>query len=382
MEHINAWGDPTTFPHFAIGWAWAGNTPFQWTKQVASHFGGTRNGMVLHWPKRLKAKGEVRSQFHHVIDVAPTALEAAGLPQPKTVNGVAQRPMDGVSMVYTFDDAKAADRRTTQYFEMFGNRGIYHEGWVACTRHSIPWLMAKNPPLTDDVWELYDVRTDFSEADDLAAKNPDKLKELQEVFRKEAIRNHVFPIDDRRSERFNPALAGRPDLLGGRKSLTVYAGMTGMLENAFINVKGAHHTVTAEVELKNAATEGVIIAQAGYFGGWTLYMKGGRVHHEYNFFALERTNIADPSALAPGKHTIVYEFVPDEAKPGTGGNSTLTVDGKKVAEGHIPKTEPYAFSGDEGADVGVDLETNVSPDYKPINNAFTGTIEKVTVEAK
>ena len=257
MGHIDDWGDPTTFPHFAIGWAWAGNTPFQWTKQVASHFGGTRNGMVLHWPKGIKAKGEIRSQFHHVIDVAPTVLEAAKLPQPKTVNGVEQRPMDGVSMLYSVDDAKAADRRTTQYFEMFGNRGIYHEGWVACTRHSIPWVMAaKIPPLKDDVWELYNVDEDFSQANNLAEQQPEKLKELQAVFMKEAVRNNVLPIDDRRAERFNPAIAGRPDLLGGRKTLTVYPGMTGMMENAFINVKGVHHTVTAEVEVKDAQDAG------------------------------------------------------------------------------------------------------------------------------
>ena len=287
MEHIDTWGDPTTFPHFAIGWAWAGNTPFQWTKQVASHFGGTRNGMVLHWPKGIKAKGELRSQFHHVIDVAPTALEAAKLPQPKVVNGIKQRPMDGVSMLYSADNAKAADRRKTQYFEMFGNRGIYHEGWVACTRHSIPWDMAaKIPALKDDVWELYNVDEDFSQANDLAKQHPEKLKELQAVFMKEAVRNNVLPIDDRRAERFNPAIAGRPDLLGGRKTLTVYPGMTGMMENAFINVKGVPHTITAEVEVKDAKTQGVIIAQAGYFGGWVLYMKDGKVHHEYNWFAL------------------------------------------------------------------------------------------------
>ncbi len=381
MSHLDTWGDPTTFPHYAIGWAWAGNTPFQWTKQVASHFGGTRNGMVLHWPKGIKAKGEIRSQFHHVIDVAPTVLEAAQLPEPKTVNGVKQRPMDGVSMLYSADAPKAADRRTTQYFEMFGNRGIYHEGWVACTRHSIPWDMAaKIPPLKDDVWELYNVSEDFSQANNLAQQNPAKLKELQEMFMKEAARNNVLPIDDRRSERFNPAIAGRPDLLGGRKSLTVYEGMTGMLENAFINVKGVHHTITADVEVKDAKTQGVIIAQAGYFGGWVLYMKDGKVHHEYNWFALERTNIAGTTALAPGKHTIVYEFIPDEAKPGTAGQSILSVDGEQVAEGHIPKTQPFAFSGDEGADVGVDGETNVSTDYKQGENAFTGKIVKVTVE--
>jgi arylsulfatase len=265
---------------------------------------------------------------------------------------------------------------------MFGNRAIYHDGWVAATRHSIPWLAVPLPPVKDDVWELYNVADDFSQADNLAQKDPAKLKELQDVFMKEAERNNVLPIDDRRSERFNPAIAGRPDLLGGRKSLTVYPGMTGMMENAFINVKGVHHTVTAEVELDNARTSGVIIAQAGYFGGWTLYLKDGRVRHEYNWFALERTSIGGTAALPPGRHTIVYEFIPDEAKPGTGGRSILTVGGTKVAEGKIPKTQPFAFSGDEGADVGMDAETNVSPDYRQGDNAFTGRIVKVTVEQR
>jgi arylsulfatase len=382
MEHLDEWGGPTTYPHFAIGWAWAGNTPFQWTKQVASHFGGTRNGMVIHWPRAIRATGEIRSQFHHVVDVAPTVLEAAKLPQPKTVNGIPQRPMDGTSMLYSFGDAKAADRRTTQYFEMFGNRAIYHQGWVAATRHSIPWLMAQNPALKDDVWELYHVSEDFSQANNLAASQPAKLAELQAVFLREAVRNHVLPIDDRRSERFLPAVAGRPDILGDRKSLTVYPGMTGMMESAFINVKGLHHTITAEIELPDGKANGVILAQAGYFGGWALYMKQGRPHHEYNWFALERTNLAGDTPLAPGRHTIVYEFIPDAATPGAGGRSILSVDGQKVAEGHIPKTQPYAFSGDEGADVGLDGETNVSNDYAQGDNAFTGKIEQVTVEVK
>jgi len=382
MDHIDEWGGPSTFPHFAIGWAWACNTPFQWTKQVASHFGGTRNGMVMHWPKGIQAKGEIRSQFHHVVDVAPTALEAAKLPQPKLVNGIAQRPMDGVSMLYSTNDAKAADRRTSQYFEMFGNRAMYKDGWVACTRHSIPWLMVALPALKDDTWELYNIDEDFSQANDLAQQNPGKLKELQDAFIEEALRNHVLPLDDRRVERFNPAIAGRPDLMGPRKTLTVYEGMTGMMENAFINIKGVHHTIAAEVELSDANTNGVIIAQAGFFGGWALYMKDGVAHHEYNWFGIERTNVAGTTALAPGKHTISYEFVPDAAKPGTGGKSILSIDGQKVAEGQIPKTQPYAFSGDEGADVGLDGETNVSPDYKQYDNAFTGKIIKVTLEHK
>ena len=379
LGHIEDWGGPTTYPHFAIGWAWAGDTPFQWTKQVASHFGGTRNGMVLHWPKGIQAKGEIRSQFHHVIDVAPTVLEAAHVPEPKLVNGIEQYPMDGVSMLYSTGDAKAAERRKTQYFEMFANRAIYHEGWVAATRHSIPWLQAEVPALTDDVWELYNVDKDFSEADNLAKENPAKLKELQALFMKEAERYHVLPLDDRRFERFNPEIAGRPDLLNGRKTLTVYDGMTGMLENAFINVKSVRHSITAEVVVKDGRTRGVILSQAGAFGGWSLYMKDGRVHHDYNYFGLEHTNVGSKTALAAGKHTVVYEFIPDEAKPGTGGKSILSVDGQVVAEGHIPKTEPFTFSGDEGADVGVDNETNVSPDYKQYDNRFTGKIIKVTV---
>ena len=382
MNHIDDWGSPNTFPHYAIGWAHACNTPFQWTKQIASHFGGTRNGMVVHWPNGIKAKGEIRSQFTHATDIAPTVMEAAGLPFPKSVNGTEQIPFSGVSFMFSFDDAKAADRHTTQYFEMFGNRGIYDHGWIACTRHSIPWLMAANPPLKDDTWELYNIDEDFSEANNLAAKNPGKLKELQAIFNSEATKNHVFPIDDRRSERFDASIAGRPDLMGPRTSLTVYEGMTGISENAFINVKNRKYTITADVELKDGNTNGVIISQAGRFGGWTLYMKGGKPHHEYNFFGLEWTNIGAPKALAAGHHVIKYEFVPDAAKPGAGGKCTLYVDDQKVAEGIIPKTEPFAFSADEGVDVGVDNETNVSRDYKEGENKFTGKIRKIVINTK
>jgi arylsulfatase A-like enzyme len=382
MPHLEQWGDASTFPHYAIGWAWAGDTPFQWTKQIASHYGGTTNGVVIHWPARIKAKGEVRSQFTHVTDVAPTVLEAAGLPFPKSVNGTTQRPFDGTSMVYTFASPKATETHTTQYFEMFGNRGIYDHGWIAATRHSIPWLMVPNPPLSQDVWELYNMTEDFSQAHDLAAQNPKKLKELQDVFTKEAIRNHVLPIDDRRSERFNAATAGRPDLIGDRTSLTVYPGMTGITENAFINVKNRSYTITSPVELRDANTNGVIIAQAGAFGGWVIYMKDGKVHHEYNFFGVERTNIASSSTLSAGKHEIKYTFVPDAPKPGSGGKCTLFVDGQEVAEGHIPKTQPFAFSADEGVDVGMDGETAVSIDYKEGDNKFTGKIVNVIVDVK
>jgi arylsulfatase len=379
LPHLDEWGGPTTFPHYAIGWAWAGDTPFQWTKQIASHYGGTTNGVVVRWPARIGGHGEFRSQFTHVTDIAPTVLEAAGLPFPKTVNGAAQRPFDGTSMLYTFDRPEAKERHTTQYFEMFGNRGIYHDGWIAATRHSIPWILTKNPPLTQDVWELYHVAEDFSEAHDLATTQPAKLKEMQSVFLKEAIRNHVLPIDDRRSERFNPAVAGRPDLMGTRTSLTVYPGMTGMSENTFIGLKNRRYTLTATVDLRDAKASGVIIAQGGRFGGWTLYMKNGKVHHEYNYFGLERTNIADKATLPAGKHVIKYEFTPDAPKPGTGGRCVLYVDGRQVADGRIPKTVPFAF-GDEGADVGLDGETPVSEDYAESDNAFTGTIAQVTLD--
>jgi arylsulfatase A-like enzyme len=380
MPHLEDWGGPSTFPHYAIGWAWAGDTPFQWTKQIASHYGGTTNGVVFYWPKRIKDKGEFRSQFTYVTDIAPTVLEAASLPFPTSVNGTVQHPFDGTSMIYSFDNPKAKETHTTQYFEMFGNRGIYHDGWIAATRHSIPWIQVQNPPLTEDVWELYHTTDDFSEAHNLAAKDPAKLKEMQDLFTKEAVRNHVLPIDDRRSERFNPAIAGRPDLMGSRTELTVYPGMVGMMENAFINVKNRHFTITAPVELHDGNTNGVIISQGGRFAGWTLYMKDGKVHHEYNFFGVERTNIADSSALPAGKHEIKYEFIPDAARPATGGKCILFVDGKQVAQGHIPKTVPFAFSGDEGADVGLDAETPVSDDYKQGDNAFTGTILKVTID--
>ena len=304
MDHIDTWGDPTTFPHFAIGWAWAGNTPFQWTKQVASHFGGTRNGMVMHWPKGIKAKGEVRSQFHHVIDVAPTALEAAKIPHPKTVNGVKQRPMDGVSMLYSTDDAKAADRRTTQYFEMFGNRGIYHEGWVACTRHSIPWLMVQHPAAEGRrVGALQRGRgLQPGEQSRRAESRRSSRSSRRSSSRRPSATTCCRSTIAAPSASTRPSPAGPTCSAGARRSPSIPA-WSGMMENAFINVKGVHHTVTAEVELKDDKTNGVIIAQAGYFGGWTLYMKDGKPHHEYNWFALERTNIGgDDGARARQAH--------------------------------------------------------------------------------
>jgi len=383
LKHYDELGAPSTYNHYAAGWAVAGDTPFAWTKQVASSYGGTRNGMVVHWPKGVKAKGEVRSQWHHVIDIAPTILEAAGLPEPKAVNGVAQAPIEGVSMLGSFNDAKAKDNHLTQYFEIFGNRAIYHDGWLAGTVHKAPWEPKPRAALESDTWELYDTRADFSLANDLAGKDPAKLKELQDLFMKEAVKYNVLPIDDRSVERFNAALVGRPDLMAGRTSLTVYEGMTGMSENVFINTKNRSHTITAEVEIPKGGANGVVLAQAGRFGGWSLYLKDGKPTYHYNFLGLARFTIAAATPVPAGKATIRYEFAYDGGGLAKGGLGTIYVNGTKVAEGRIERTQPNIFSGDEGADVGEDGETPVTEDYGiAAPYKFTGRIHKVTIDIK
>jgi arylsulfatase len=383
LKVLDEWGSPETYPHMANGWAVAFDAPFAWTKQVASSFGGTRNGMVVHWPKGIRAKGGLRSQFHHVIDVAPTVLEAARLPEPKQVNGTPQIPLEGVSMAYTFEDAKAKDRHVTQYFEMFGNRALYHDGWLAGTIHKAPWEARPRHPLQEDVWELYDVRADFSLANDLAAKNPAKLAELQALFLAEAEKYHVLPIDDRGVERANPAVAGRPDLMGARRSLTLAEGMTGMAENVFLNVKNRSKTITAEIEVPEGGGQGAILAQGGRFGGWALYVKDGRPAYDYNFLGLERTSIAAAERLAPGRATLQFDFAYDGGGLGKGGTGTLFVNGRKVAEGRIERTQPTVFSADETADVGVDLATPVVEAIgSERRSRFTGRIPKLTVEVR
>jgi arylsulfatase A-like enzyme len=382
LKRYDELGGPMSYPHMAAGWAVAGDTPFMWTKQVASNFGGTRNGMVAYWPKRIKAKGEVRSQFHHVIDVAPTVLEAAGLPEPKSVNGTPQTPIEGVSMMYTFDDAKAASRHKVQYFEMFGNRAIYADGWFAGTIHRSPWDAGPRHVLLEDTWELYDTRSDFSLANDLAAQNPAKLKELQDLFLKEAVKYHVLPIDDRGIERLNPKLAGRPDLMGDRSSLTLYAGMTGMGENAFVNIKNRSLTITADVEIPAGGANGVILAQGGRFGGWSLYLKGGKPIYAYNFVGLQRFAIAAAQGVPAGKATIRLEFAYDGGGLGKGGLATIYVNDKKAAEGRIERTQPMMFSLDDAADVGIDEGTPVTEEYKSSDSKFTGKILKVTIDVK
>ncbi len=380
LKHYDELGSPATYPHYAAGWAVAGDTPFTWTKQIASSYGGTRNGIVIHWPKGFAAKGELRSQWHHVIDVAPTILEAAGLPEPKIVNGTPQTPIEGVSMVYSFADPRADSRRTTQYFEIFGNRAIYHDGWLAGTVHRAAWEFKPRTTLENDRWELYDTRADFSLANDLAAKNPEKLEELQDLFFEEAVKYSVLPLDDRTLERFNAAMVGRPDLMAGRTSLTVYQGMIGMSENVFINVKNRSHTITAEVDIPETAANGVILAQAGRFGGWSLYVKDGRPAYTYNWLGLQQYTVAATRTLPAGKSTIRFEFAYDGGGAGKGGTGTLFVDGVNVASGRIEQTQCCAFSADEGADVGADEGTPVAAYEVPF--AFTGKIDKVTIELK
>jgi arylsulfatase A-like enzyme len=377
LSRIDELGTEHTYNHFAAGWAVAGNTPFTWTKQVASNFGGTRNGMVAHWPAGIKAKNEIRSQFHHVIDVAPTIYEAVGVPSPKMVNGITQKPMEGLSMAYSFDNANAPDVRNTQYFEMIGNRAIYHDGWFAGTIHKAPWEAKPRRPLTEDVWELYNINEDFSQATNLAEKNPEKLEELKKKFMEEAVKYNVLPIDDRSIERFDPIIAGRPDLMNGKTKLTLYAGAKGIPENAFINIKNTSLAITAEIEVQ-ANASGVVVCQGGDFGGWTLYMLDGKPFYTYNWVGLEVYTISANQKIPPGKHTIKFDFAYEGGR-GAGGNGIIYLNGAKIGEGKIAKTNSNTFGIDESADVGVDENTPVFLGYAN-KEAFTGKINKVTIE--
>jgi arylsulfatase len=378
---IDKFGGPEAYNHYAVGWAHAMDTPYQWTKQVASHWGGTRNGLVVHWPSGIKGKGEIRSQFHHVIDVAPTLLEAAGLPEPNMVNGVAQRPIEGVSMVYSFNDANAPERRETQYFEMAGNRGIYHKGWTAVTRHRTPWLTGavKLAAFDDDVWELYDTNNDWTQSKDLAKQHPDKLHELQRLWLIEAVKYNVLPLDDRFAERANPDLAGRPQLIRGNKQL-LFGGMGRLTENSVINFKNKSYSVTAEVIVPPAGAEGVIIAQGGLIGGWSLYAKGGKLKYCYNFYGLEQYFVESKNKLPPGKYQVRMEFAYDGGGLAKGGGVTLFADGKKCGEGRVEKTEPLVFSADETCDVGFQAGSPTTHEYGAHDNRFTGEVLWVEID--
>ncbi len=358
LARADDWGGPNSFPHFSSAWAVATDAPFTWTKQMAADFGGTRNPMVMYWPDGFEAKGEIRTQFHHVNDVAATVLEATKLPQPKMVNGVVQKPLTGVSMLYAAYDADAPDRHRTQYFEIFANRAIYYDGWLARVVHRVPWENLPINTLQEDVWELYNTKEDFSLTNDLAAKNPERLFYMQDLFEREAIANNVYPLDDRSYERFNAAIAGRPDLMGDRNSLTLADGMSGILENTFINEKNTSKTIVAHVELKGK-DRGIILTQGGKFGGWALYMDKGKPAYVYNYFGLESYTIASDKAITSDEAEIKLQFDYDGGGNGKGGMAMLYVDGEKVAEGRVEKTQPAVYSADETADVGLD-EVNTS----------------------
>jgi arylsulfatase A-like enzyme len=378
-SHIDAFGTPAAFNHYAVGWAHAMDTPYQWTKQVASHWGGTRNGTIVHWPNGIEARGEIRSQFHHVIDVPPTVLEVAGLPHPRFVNGVQQAPLEGTSMAYSFVDGSAADRHETQYFEMFVNRGMYHKGWTAVTRHSTPWVMQGDlPPFDDDVWELYGPE-DWSQARNIAAENPDKVRELQRLFMIEAAKYNVLPLDDRRVERFNADLAGRPQLIRGNTQV-LFGRMGRLTESSVVVIKNKSHSVTAEITVPESGANGVIIAQGGAFGGWSLYLHEGRPAYCYNLFGLQRFKVYGEGVVPAGDHQVRMEFGYDGGGLAKGGDVTLFLDGTPVGKGRVEGTQPMIFSADETTDVSSDGGTPVSDDYGPKDTAFTGRVRWVQID--
>ena len=377
--HIDDFGTPKAYNHYAVGWAHAMDTPYQWTKQVASHWGGTRNGAIVHWPSRFKAKGEIRSQFHHVIDIAATVLDVAGLPEPNFVHGIQQMPLHGVSMAPSFGDAAAPEMRETQYFEMFCNRGIYHQGWTAVTRHSVPWdLTVEMPLLDDDVWELYSPE-DWTQANDLSKEQPEKLHELQTLFLIEAAKYNVLPLDDRRAERFNAELAGRPQLVRGNRQI-LFGGMKRLTENSVVVMKNKSYAVTAEIDVPDGGAKGVLVAQGGAFGGWSLYTKEGKPAYCYNLFGLQRFNVYGEDPLAPGEHQVRVEFAYDGGGLGKGGTAALFVDGTQVGEGRIEGTVPMLFSADETLDIGSDSGTPVSDDLPVDELEFNGKVRWVEID--
>ncbi len=383
------WGSDKTFPHYAAPWAWAMDTPFKWTKQVASHFGGTAQGMAISWPGHVNDPGGIRRQFHHLIDIAPTILDATGIPLPGAIDGIPQRPMDGVSMAYTWDkaNADAPTRHTTQYFEMLGNRAIYHEGWLAATTPAtLPWELSTKPApdvITGYKWELYNVAEDPTESNDLAAQMPDKLKQMQDLFYAEARKHDVLPLDNTSLTRWN---GPKPNLTGGRKVFTYTGGLTGVPNSGAPNILNKSYTITADVTIPKGGAEGMIVTDGGRFGGYGLFLsKGvegfrkGRPVFLYNLLNLERT-VWDGRELAAGKHTIVFDFKSDAPGLGKGGTGVLYVDGKEVSRKSMKHTTPITFPEDETFDVGQDTRTGVALlEYRyDVPFKFTGKIDKLT----
>ncbi|GAA1447829.1 arylsulfatase [Leifsonia poae] len=378
---MDEFGGPTSYNHYAVGWAWAMDTPFQWTKQVASHWGGTRNGTIVHWPNGIEEKGGQRSQFTHVIDVAPTVLEAAGLPEPTVVNGVQQSPMEGTSMVYTFDEPAAPERHDLQYFEMFGNRGLYYKGWSAVTKHRTPWIMTgeKIPAFDDDNWELYDGSNDFSQAHNLVADHPELLATYQRLWLIEATKYNVLPLDDRGAERFSPDTAGRPTLVHGNTQL-LFAGMGRLSENSVISIKNKSFSITAEIVVPESGVDGVIVAQGGRFGGWSFYVKQGIPKFAYNVLGIQEFVIEGAQPVPAGTHQVRTEFAYDGGGLGKGGDVTIYCDGDAIGSGRVEATQAMIFSADETTDVGYESGTAVAADYTPQTSRFTGKINWVQID--
>jgi arylsulfatase A-like enzyme len=381
VSKMDEFGTPSSYNHYAVGWAWAMNSPLQWTKQVASHWGGTRNGTIVHWPNGIAEQGGLRTQFTHCIDVAPTILEAAGLPEPTMVNGVLQSPMEGTSMLYSFNEPDEPERHDLQYFEMFGNRGLYYKGWSAVTKHRTPWVMVGGTlaAFDDDVWELYDGNVDFSQARDLSAEQPDRLHELQRLWLIEAVKYNVLPIDDRGAERLNPELAGRPTLIHG-KSQQFYGGMGRLSENSVVSIKNKSFSVTAEIDVPEGGAEGVIIAQGGRFGGWSVFVSGGKAKFVYNVLGIQSFATEAQSEVPAGKHQVRVEFAYDGGGLAKGGDVTLYYDGDEVGTGRVGATQPMVFSADETTDVGYESGTPVSPDYTQQSSRFNGKIHWVQID--
>ncbi len=382
VSKLDEFGSPSSYNHYSVGWAWAMNSPFQWTKQVASHWGGTRNGTIVHWPEGIDEAGGVRSQFTHVIDVAPTILEAAGLPEPAMVNGVQQAPIEGTSMLYAFNAPDLPERHDLQYFEMFGNRGIYHRGWSAVTKHKTPWVLVGGdmPAFDDDVWELYDgAGGDFSQARDLATEQPERLAHLQRLWLIEAVKHDVLPLDDRSAERVNPELAGRPSLIRGTSQL-FFPGMGRLSENSVVSIKNKSFSITAEVDVPDGGADGVIIAQGGRFGGWAVYAKDGHLKFVYNLLGIHEFATTATVPIPDGKRQLRMEFAYDGGGLAKGGAVTLFHDGEPVGSGRVEATQAMIFSADETTDIGYESGTTVSPDYTAHGSRFTGKLHWVQLD--
>jgi len=382
LKFYDVWGSDKTYPHMSVAWSWAFDTPFKWTKQIASHFGGTRQGMCIAWPNRIKDAGGIRTQFHHMIDIVPTILDATGIHAPEVVDGIKQKPIEGVSMTYTFDkaNANAPSKRNTQYFEMFCNRGIYHDGWYACTTPpQPPWLMgkAKMPEIADYKWELYKLTDDYSQANDLAVRMPDKLKEMQTLFMSEAAKYEVFPLDNSILERI---LTPRPSATAGRNEFTYFGELSGLPTSDAPSILNRSYTITADVEIPQGGADGMLVTEGGRFGGYGLYILKGKPVFLYNFVDMQRFRWDAKDALAPGKHAIVFNFTYDGPGFGKGGTGVLKIDGNEVANQKIPHTVPIIMPWDETFDVGVDTRTPVDDNDYQIPFRFTGKIAKLTIK--